>query len=374
MARCIAVVGGKLQGTEAVYLAKKAGFHTLLIDKDRHVPAAGLCDDILVHRFSDAKGFPLTHVVPDLILPAIEDNEVLERVCEWGRQCNIPVAFDLDAYKVTCSKIKSDTLFRELNLPVPEYFPNCTFPVVVKPDQASGSQGVEIFHTQQAFRDKFSNHERMDGLVIQEYLEGPSYSIEVVGTPDQHFPLQVTDLGMDNAYDCNRVTAPTQLSDDHVRSMADMARNLSQALNLNGIMDLEVILHENQLKLLEIDARLPSQTPMAVYWSTGLNMVQVLADCFSGRSVVPVKSKQMPVCIEHIRVSKGNIDFLGEHIMGEHGPLHLEKAFFGATEAVTSFLPGRDQWVATLIFTGQTQDDMLNSRDACLKRIEKSNM
>ena len=37
----IAVVGGKLQGVEAVYLAKKAGWKTLVIDKNPDVPAAG---------------------------------------------------------------------------------------------------------------------------------------------------------------------------------------------------------------------------------------------------------------------------------------------------------------------------------------------
>ena len=37
-----AVIGGKLQGIEAVYLSKKAGWKTLLIDKAANVPAVGL--------------------------------------------------------------------------------------------------------------------------------------------------------------------------------------------------------------------------------------------------------------------------------------------------------------------------------------------
>ena len=37
----IAVVGGRLQGTEAVYLAKKAGWRTLLLDKGRKPPGLG---------------------------------------------------------------------------------------------------------------------------------------------------------------------------------------------------------------------------------------------------------------------------------------------------------------------------------------------
>ncbi len=45
----IAVVGGKLQGTEAVYLAQKAGFKILLIDKNPSTPAVGLCDGFMAH-------------------------------------------------------------------------------------------------------------------------------------------------------------------------------------------------------------------------------------------------------------------------------------------------------------------------------------
>ena len=48
----VAVVGGKLQGVEVVYLAKKAGWQTLLIDKNPDVPATGLCDQFLQFEFT----------------------------------------------------------------------------------------------------------------------------------------------------------------------------------------------------------------------------------------------------------------------------------------------------------------------------------
>ena len=40
----VAIVGGKLQGVEAAYLAKKAGWEVVLVDRKSWVPAAGLCD------------------------------------------------------------------------------------------------------------------------------------------------------------------------------------------------------------------------------------------------------------------------------------------------------------------------------------------
>jgi len=41
------VVGGRLQGLEAVYLAKKAGWQVKLIDKSKNLPALNLAELLL---------------------------------------------------------------------------------------------------------------------------------------------------------------------------------------------------------------------------------------------------------------------------------------------------------------------------------------
>jgi len=43
----VAVVGGKLQGVEATYLAHKAGWEVRVVDKNDQVPASGLCDSFV---------------------------------------------------------------------------------------------------------------------------------------------------------------------------------------------------------------------------------------------------------------------------------------------------------------------------------------
>jgi len=122
--------------------------------------------------------------------------------------------------------------------------------------------------------------------VAQQYLTGPQFSIGVTGVPGRHPALCVTDLHMDRGHDCNRVTAPARLSSRHVLRLEEMALTLAEAIGLKGIMDLEVIFDQGDLKLLEIDARFPSQTPMPVYWATGINMVQLLAE-----TVVPARAR-----------------------------------------------------------------------------------
>ena len=67
----ILIIGGRLQGTEACYLARACGMKSILIDIDPAVPAGGLADEFVsgdlvsedpqvIRAFKEA----------DLILPA----------------------------------------------------------------------------------------------------------------------------------------------------------------------------------------------------------------------------------------------------------------------------------------------------------------
>jgi len=372
----IAVVGGKLQGVEAVYLAQKAGWETLVIDKNPEAPATGLSNHFLQFEFSFKHPIPPNCPTVDLILPAVEDIDVLTAVKTWAKTENIPLAFDLEAYRLSNSKLKSDALFRRMNLPAPLSWPNCSFPVVVKPDQASGSQGVKVYNDPKAFFFRFPTKRKPDNFVIQEYLSGPSYSIEVVGRPGKYKTLQVTDLNMDEAYDCKRVTAPTELPFDQISRFEEIGLSIAKEIRLTGIMDVEVILNKNELKILEIDARLPSQTPMTVFWSTGINMVEMLGHLVLGEITVDSEQKnERFVIVEHILVIGTGIEVLGEHIMAGDGPLTLQPNLFGADEAITSYAPGKNQWVATMVFSATSRDEVSAKRQNCYEQIlELSNL
>lgn len=166
-------------------------------------------------------------------------------------------------------------MFEEININAPKSWPQCTFPIVVKPDRESGSRGVKVIRNEKELASLFPDKACLKKMVTEEYLEGPSYSIEVIGFPGNYTPLQVTQLHMDNDYDCKRVLAPSGLDSTRVIEFEQTAIRAAERIQLKGLMDLEVVLHEGQLKMLEIDARHPSQTPTAVFQSTGINMVKL---------------------------------------------------------------------------------------------------
>jgi pyrrolysine biosynthesis protein PylC len=342
------------------------------MDRKPVVPATGLCHSFAQLDMTSEKDLAQALSGVDLVIPALENDAALACLDRVTRNDGVPFAFDPAAYAISSSKIESEQLFKHISAPTPARWPTCKFPVVAKPDQGSGSQGVKVFHNITELQDAL-NPQSPEWL-IQEFIPGPSYSLEVIGMPGRYIAPQVTDLAVDGQYDCKRVTAPSTLTGALISNFEALSLALAETLNLNGIMDVEVILDEDELKVIEIDARLPSQTPTAVYWSTGLNMVQLLGDLFLSRQtrIQPVSNHEYGVIYEHVRVKSNHLEIAGEHIMAGADALHIFPDFFGADEAVTNFAQGRQEWVATLIVVEENIEAAWEKRNSVITDIRKT--
>lgn len=368
-----AIVGGRLQGVELVCLAQKTDWQTLLVDRNTHVPARWLCDRFLQLDVCEASALDKSFKTVDLVIPALENQIALDNLVQWGRMRKIPVALDPEAYAISSSKIASNRLFASLGIPTPVPWPQCGFPVVAKPSHASGSEGVAVLRNQRDAEAVFPHGFPDNGWVFEQYLDGPSFSLEVIGRPGDYVPLQVTELFMDAVYDCKAVAAPSRLAAGQIREIEKLGVAIAEAIRLTGLVDVEVIFHDGGFKVLEIDARFPSQTPLAVYHSTGCNMFEMLANLFLAEQptqrlpTVPARG----AILEHIRVTPGAIFVEGEHIMAQAGPLDQVTGFFGADVALTNYREGASEWVATLIVTGRTCAQAKQKCDRVLAAIQR---
>ncbi len=360
----IAVLGGKLQGMEACYLANKAGYHALLIDRTETPPARGLCAEFL-HGDICAPDKALLDALAgaDAVLPAFENITSLDALERLTKEYGLNTAFDFDAYRITRSKQLSDALFWENGIPAPEPYPDCQPPYIFKPSCASGSAGVRCFSTRAELEAHIAAQGENAQFVAQHYIEGPSYSIEVTGRPGAYRAYQVTEIHVDESRDCNRVTCPCGAA-ARPGALKDIALRLASLINLHGIMDVESILDENGVhRILEMDARLPSQTPTAVYHSTGINLLSELVALFvpGTQRARPFASERF-VSLEHIvREEGGVISRPGEHIMAARPPVTLRYNEPGADELIT------DGWqdgrlTGTFINAADTQEALEEKR------------
>jgi pyrrolysine biosynthesis protein PylC len=369
----VAVVGGNLQGVEATYLARKAGWEVILIDKNSNAPASGLCDYFIQGDVTDTGSHWDILQQADIIIPALENLSALKILQQKSLENATPLAFDSHAYSITSSKLQSNQLFSRLDIATPEPYPECKFPVIVKPDASSGSRGVHIFEDISILNNFILQTKNLNSWVIQEFVSGPSYSLEVIGSPGNYHTLTVTDLFMDAQFDCKRVTVPTAISSVFVKQFEKISLLIAERLELTGIMDVEVIEHEGSLKVLEIDARLPSQTPAAVFWSTGINMVALLGKLYLKGKIKtkPDVNPSRAVIYEHLNVSKEKIEVAGEHIMSQAGPLTCYQDFFGADEAITNYQPDEKNWAATMIYAGNDINAVQQKRETTLENIQR---
>ena len=235
----------------------------------------------------------------------------------------------------------------------------------------SGSQKVSVFDNSENLQAH--QNQSAEEWVLQEFVPGPSYSIEVVGRPGNYLPLQVTDLQMDENYDCKRVLAPTDLTPRLISEFEKISRSIAATMALKGLMDVEVILHDHTLKVLEVDARLPSQTPTAVFWSTGINILEMLADLFLNNGIPNrgYMDTPMGVVYEHIKVTPNRLEVAGEHLISGADALQIRENFFGANEAITNYRPHRQEWVATLIISEETREMAWQRRNNVISDIRQ---
>ena len=296
----------------------------------------------------------------DLILPATENQEALDSLVAMAETHRFVLAFDPSAYAISSSKRRSDQLMAEKCIPAPCYYPDCDPPYVVKPSGASGSEGVRIIESTEEMETFLIGKDR-SSWVAQEFLEGPSYSIEIIGRPGEYQVYEITEIHMDETYDCKRVTAPCNLPNTMADQMETLAIRLADSVSLHGIMDVEVIEHKGQLKVLEIDARIPSQTPTAVYYTSGRNEIKDLVALFLGVWPPEEEKKRKPTrhsSFLHLMVGNGEIRCMGEHIMGGGGTLHLLPGFCEADEALTDYVPGSGTWRGTFIHSADDRDSL----------------
>lgn len=368
MARVV-VVGGKLQGVEALYLAAKANLEAVLVDRNPAALGQNISSRFLSENVIQYRGqFRSIAQEAALILPALEDKGALDALNSFAHELSLPLVYDEKAYSVAMSKILSDQLFAKYALPAPRYYPDGRYPYITKPSNLSGSAHVRrIDTTEEMERFLVQNSENW---VIQEYIEGPSYSIEIIGTPGNYRTYHVTELLMDEGYDCKRVLSRPDLPLRIRQRMAELAETIANLIDLHGIMDLEVIDDGQDLRILEIDARFPSQTPIVVYHATGINLFSELFRIFDPLPSPTAMPAERFVSLEHILVDETSIRVLGEHTMTEGGPLHHQYNFFGADETLTDYTENKKIWRATMIFVADSHKELEQKRQTAFLRIQ----
>ncbi len=367
----LAIVGGALQGMEAAYLSERAGYETVVIDRKPYAPALALADEVHVtdpvkdpdkamRIFSDC----------DAVIPACEELDLLKMLDSSLRGTEIPLLFDMKSYEISCSKERSNILMEKAGVPLPRPWPECGFPVIVKPSCQSGSIGVTAARNEaerQAGLRKVADLN--DVPIVQEFVSGRSISIEAIGNGDKARAFVTTEVVLDRKYDCKMVRCnPDIITAEEDSMFRDVCRKTAELMHLNALMDMEAIDTPKGLRVLEIDARIPSQTPAAIEAGSGINLLKELVDCAMGK-VSSGKDSRRAGVYEHYVFRDGILSTSGEKEFGHIRDPRICEGLFGSDRMITDYEPGKTEWHATVITEGRDEADADRKRLAVRERM-----
>lgn len=349
---------------EAAFLARKAGYTTVLLDRRGDAPALSLCDEPhVLDPVEDPAGAAEVFDTCDAVLPACEEHDLLKALDDILRGTDVPLLFDLAAYDTSQSKLRSNELMRSIGAPLPGEWPGCGFPVVVKPSSQSGSVGVSVAHTEAEVEAGLRTVGSLgDEPVVQEFVRGKSVSIEVIGDGEAATPYVTTQVILDAGYDCKEVRCfPGILPEEEEREFERYSRLTAERLGLRGLMDVEAILTPKGLRFLEIDARIPSQTPAAILTATGVNLLERLVASRLGGDP-PARSGRSGI-YWHLRMRDGVLETTGEKEFSRVRSPRMDSGLFGSDDSICDYSPGMREWHGTFMVSGDTP------REAEIRRL-----
>ena len=287
------IVGASVLQLPAILKAKEMGLHVAVVDfnpqavgipyADKYYNASTMDEDAVL---AAAENY-----LPDGIMTLATDMP-MRGVAKTSDKLHLHSISYETALKAT-DKYDMIKAFKEHNVPSPGYFDVASFeelkvlegkidfPCIIKPTDNAGSHGVAKVYSFQELLDNYEyahSCSRHGKVIIEEYLDGPEVSVEVMVVNGQVNILQITDkiTTEDPHFVEMGHTQPSRLPEstqDAIREVATMAC-LSLGID-KGPAHVEMKVTNRGPVMIELGARMGGDniTTHLVPLSTGIDMV-----------------------------------------------------------------------------------------------------
>ena len=289
----VLIIGASILQLPAIRKAKELGYYVGVADYNPQAVGVPYADAYFNVSTIDVDGIVNTALRfrPDGIMTLATDMPMrgVARACE---ACGLPgVSYDT-AVKAT-DKGEMIKAFEAHGVAHPWYYiardkasfdrllAEVTFPCIMKPTDNSGSRGVVLCHSLEELKREYEyTHKESRGgaVIIEEYLQGPEFSVEVMVVDGEPHVLQITDkltTGAPHFVEMGH-SQPTKQPEEAREKIRDLAIRACKAVGISiGPAHVEMILTKNGPKMVELGARMGGDciTTHLVPLSTGIDMV-----------------------------------------------------------------------------------------------------
>ena len=289
----ILIIGASILQLPAIRKAKEFGYYVGVADYNPKAIGIAEADEYFNVSTVDINGVVQTALQfqPDGIMTLATDMPMraVARACEV---CGLPgISFDTAVRATDKGEMIAAFAANGVEhpwyhiVPTPADLENVigrlSYPCIMKPTDNAGSRGVVLCHDQEELKSEYeySHRESRGGaVIIEEYLQGPEFSVEVMVVDGVPHVLQITDkltTGAPHFVEMGH-SQPTKQPESVQEAIKDLAIRACQAVGINiGPAHVEMILTKDGPVMVELGARMGGDciTTHLVPLSTGIDMV-----------------------------------------------------------------------------------------------------
>lgn len=308
----IAVLGANEPLIPFYRRAKALGYEVVGIAIEKGAVCKGYCD-----RF-----YPISFADKDDVVEVCRKEKV-DGITSFSLESALPtvvyVAHKLglisnseDSIKLTQSKFAQRQALEKAGIPVPKYYlveneadltmVRCRFPVIVKPVDSGGSQGICKVESPDKLTEAYKyaiSFSRTSKAIIEEFIDGREFSVEYISHQRQHYFLQLTDKVTSGAPRFVEMQhhQPADIPEAIRNRIKAMVEGALSALKIeNSASHTEIKWNSNdELFIIETGARMGGDyiTSDLVRLSTGYDFVEGAIKLAVGKFEVPTFPKPM---------------------------------------------------------------------------------
>lgn len=387
MMKKLMIIGASVLQLPAIQKAKEMGLHVAVVDFNPHAIGIPYAD----------KYYNASTMDEDAVLAAAEDYQpdgIMTLATDMPMRGVSKVSDKLHLHSINYQTAVKATdkydmikAFKEHNVSSPWFFAvdtfeelkshekDVTFPCIIKPTDNAGSHGVAKVHTFQELLDNYEYaHQcsRHGKVIVEEYLDGPEVSVEVMVVDGKVNILQITDKITTEAPHFVELghTQPSQLPITTQEAIREVTIAACNAIGIDkGPAHVEMKITQRGPVMIELGARMGGDniTTHLVPLSTGIDMVGSTIKVSLGEQPDIEPTLHCGSAIRYFQVPFGTIKAI-ENVEEAKKIKGVRQITFtkGVGEESTPIQCSNDR-IGFVIAQGATAEDAV---DACKKAIE----
>lgn len=189
------------------------------------------------------------------------------------------------------------------------------YPLIVKPRDNSGSRGVKLCRTKEDLEQSMAEaleYSKLDSVLVEEFIEGPEYSIEGLHYDDKSEVIQFTEKKT-TEFPYNVELGhiqPANISDENKQKIREIVAKIGKALKFeNCPSHTELKINERGIFVIETSPRLGGDyiTSTLTPLSTGVNVEDELLRIALGEKISPAPQSVQYSGVRFFAFDEGNI-------------------------------------------------------------------